>query len=227
MDQSDEILIVEDSSLQAKRLKRLLEKQGYKAVLAGNGREGLSMARERRPLLIVSDIIMPVMDGYEMCRILKRDQQLKDIPVILLTSLTDPRDVFLGLQSGADSYVSKPYNVESLLSRIENVLQNAQIEEREEVGEELEVFLGKQCYSINSSRRQILNLLLSTYQDAVEQNRKLREVTGQAGRCQRETGETPGGSNRGPWTCHLRSQTHGDGPRIRTGALNGDAAFSY
>jgi PAS domain S-box-containing protein len=170
------ILIVEDSSLQAKRLKRLLEEHGYETIVARNGQEGLAVAREKNPLLIVSDIVMPVMDGYEMCRVLKNDAQLKTIPVVLLTSLSDPRDVFFGLESGADSYVSKPYDADGLLERIETVLQNAKISEAVGFGEHLEIFLGGKQYSINSSRRQILNLLLSTYQDAVEQNKKLREV---------------------------------------------------
>jgi len=178
MKRSGEILIVEDSALQAKRLKRLLEQNGYVAHIAVNGREGLALAKLYRPSLVVSDIIMPVMDGYEMCRTLKNDYDLSYLPVILLTSLSNPHDVFLGLESGADSYVSKPYDPDSLLARIRAVLDNVHLPQEDEVRRDLDVFLSGKRYVISSSRRQILNLLLSTYQDAVEQNQKLREMRG-------------------------------------------------
>lgn len=170
------ILAVEDSALQAKRLKRLLVENGYQVDVAINGRQGLELARQLRPSLILSDIIMPVMDGYEMCRTIKKDPLLKHIPVVLLTSLSDPRDVFLGLESGADSYISKPYDKATLLRRIGSVLSALRSPDREGPQEELIVVLGGKRYAITSTRRQILYLLLSTYQDSVEQNRVLREM---------------------------------------------------
>lgn len=170
------ILVVEDSALQAKRLKRLLVENGYQADVAVHGQQGLEFARRQRPSLILSDIIMPVMDGYEMCRTIKKDPQLKHIPVVLLTSLSDPRDVFLGLESGADSYISKPYDKATLLNRIGSVLNALRSPDREGPQEELIVFVGGKRYAITSTRRQILNLLLSTYQDSVAQNRVLREM---------------------------------------------------
>ncbi|MGB6064011.1 MAG: response regulator [Desulfomonilaceae bacterium] len=176
MENPVDILIVEDSPMQAKRLRLLLEQHGYKAMIAYNGREGLQAASNYKPSLIVSDVIMPVLDGYEMCRILKRDEDLKHIPIVLLTSLSNPQDVFLGLESGADSYVSKPFQAESLLARIESVLAaSVHIKTGKEL-EDLEIVVGEKRYVITSSRHQILNLLLSTYQDAVEQNRNLREM---------------------------------------------------
>jgi PAS domain S-box-containing protein len=177
MKNSDEILIVEDSAMQAKRLKMLLEKHGYKVIVAHNGREGIDLAHKHSDLtMIVSDIIMPVMDGYEMCRTIKRDESLKDVPIILLTSLSNPEDVFLGLESGADSYISKPYEGRVLLSRIESIIEAARKTRSDNPGDDLEVYLGPKKYLIKSNRRQILNLLLSTYQDAVEQNHNLREM---------------------------------------------------
>lgn len=170
------VLVVEDSTLQAKRLKRLLMENGFQADVAVNGQQGLELARLHRPSLILSDIIMPVMDGYQMCRAIKNDRELKHIPVVLLTSLSDPRDVFLGLESGADSYISKPYDKATLLRRIGSVLSSLRSPDTEGPQEELVVLLAGKRYAITSSRRQILNLLLSTYQDAVEQNRILREM---------------------------------------------------
>ncbi len=171
-----EILVVEDSALQAKRLKGLLEQYGYAVVVARNGQEGLDAVHVRRPALIVADIIMPVMDGYEMCRRIKQDLPIKDVPVILLTSLTNPEDVFLGLESGADGYICKPYDGKVLLSRIESLLATLRSRERDCGQDEVGVVLGGKRYLISSTRQQILSLLLSTYQDAVEQNRNLRDM---------------------------------------------------
>jgi PAS domain S-box-containing protein len=170
------ILVVEDSTLQAKRLKRLLVENGYDTEVAVNGQQGLELAVQLRPSLILSDIIMPVMDGYQMCRTIKSDPRIQHIPVVLLTSLSDPRDVFRGLESGADSYISKPYDKATLLGRIGSVLNALRSPDREGPQEELVVFVGGKRYAITSTRRQILNLLLSTYQDSVEQNRILREM---------------------------------------------------
>ncbi len=176
MEGCHKILIVEDSPMQAKRLKRLLEEHGYDVVVAYNGKEGLAAARDDSLSAIVSDIIMPEMDGYQMCRTIKQDPLIGHIPIILLTSLSNPEDVFLGLESGADSYISKPYEAKTLISRIESVLLALEKRKEDNPGEEIEVYIGAKRYLIKSSRYQILNLLLSTYQDAVEQNRNLRDM---------------------------------------------------
>ena len=89
--QDHEILIVEDSPTQAERLRRLIESKGYRARVAPNGQVALEKIRGRKPQLVLSDIIMPEMNGYELCRSLKADPTLRDIPVILVTSLNDPR----------------------------------------------------------------------------------------------------------------------------------------
>lgn len=173
---ADEILIVEDSAMQAKRLKKLLTEHGYTVFHATDGQEGLQLASEKRPLLIVSDIVMPRMDGYEMCRTLKSDDSLKAIPIILLTSLSNPEDVFLGLQSGADSYISKPYEPATLIKRIKSIIAGHRLPRLRNEDGALEVVVSGKTYVIDSSREKILGLLLSTYQDAVEQNHNLREV---------------------------------------------------
>ena len=88
-----EILVVEDSPTQAERLKYILEQHGYKISVARNGREALAKISQRLPLVVISDIMMPEMDGYQVCRQIKGDDKLKEVPVILLTSLADPVDV--------------------------------------------------------------------------------------------------------------------------------------
>src|SRR5450830_156359 len=104
-----EILIVEDSPTQAERLRRLIQSLHYNARVAANGQLALAAIRERKPHLVLSDIVMPEMNGYELCRAIKSDPTLRDIPVILVTSLNDPKDIIRGIECGADNFIRKPY----------------------------------------------------------------------------------------------------------------------
>ncbi len=125
MSAAHSILVVEDSRFQAKLIQMLLEKNGYTVRVAGNGQEGLDSLKEDKPSIIVSDIVMPVMDGFQMCRAIKKQEELKEIPIVLLTTQSKPQDVILGLESGADSYVTKPYDERILLSTIQLMLTSA------------------------------------------------------------------------------------------------------
>ena len=171
-----EILVAEDSRTQAEQLRYLLEEHGYGVRVAGDGRVALAAVRERRPTLVISDIVMPQMDGYEMCKRLKSDDGLRDIPVILLTSLSDPEDIIRGLEAGADCYCTKPYDEEHLLSRIDFLLANPIRPGRREAEEGIEVVFAGNRHVVTSGRQEILNLLLSTYESAVRQNRQLIET---------------------------------------------------
>ena len=168
-----QILIVEDSPTQAERLKYVLRQQGYRLLVARNGREALAAIRERLPALVISDIVMPEMDGYQLCGHLKKDEQLKSSPVILLTSLTDPVDVMKGLECGADNFIFKPYDEQSLLARIAYMVANGHLRENKSTPMGVEIFFSGRKFSITSDRMQILNLLLSTYEAAVHKNREL------------------------------------------------------
>jgi signal transduction histidine kinase len=166
------ILIVEDSPTQAEQLRYLLEEHDYEVAVAADGKEGLAAARTHKPALIITDILMPVMDGYELCHALKEDEALTGIPIILLTSLSSLDNVIRGLNSGADFYVTKPCNDDFLLRRVEVALA-APVGKKQTEAEELGItYLGKR-YAITSDRRQILKLLLSTYEGAVRQNQEL------------------------------------------------------
>ena len=112
------ILIVEDSLTQIEQLKYILENEGYEVMTANNGAEACEVLKEHNPDLVISDIIMPEMGGYDLCRFIKQDPSLKMIPVMLLTSLGHPKDVIKGLQAGADNFLTKPYNEMFLLSRV-------------------------------------------------------------------------------------------------------------
>src|SRR6266571_2899124 len=171
-----EVLIAEDSPTQAAHLKNLLEGQEFRVVPTRNGREALESLRQHKPSIVITDIVMPEMDGYELCRRIRADERLADLPLILLTALSDPEDVFKGLQCGADNFVTKPYDPAILVARIEYLLANVHLGNRETVQTSMEVFLAGRKHVITSDRAQILNLLLSTYEAAVKKNRELAKA---------------------------------------------------
>ncbi len=179
LSQGIRVLIVDDSPTQTERLRYDLEENGYEVIAASNGREAFDIARRLRPKALVSDVIMPEMDGYVLCRAVKQDAELHDIPVILLTSLSNPADVIKGLECGADNFVRKPYEPEYLLSRIKYAVTNRELRalERERTGVQVEmgvaIQFGGKRYFINSERQQILDLLISTYEQAVLVNEAL------------------------------------------------------
>jgi two-component system sensor histidine kinase/response regulator len=168
-----DILIAEDSPTQAQRLQRILERQGYQVTHAADGRQAFEAARRHKPTLILSDVVMPVMDGYELCRQVKSDAALSDIPVVLVTTLSDPQDVIRGLVCGADNFILKPYDDRQLLSRVQFILLNREVRQSERAGMGVDVFFNGQKHFITADRLQILNLLLSTYEAAIEKNKEL------------------------------------------------------
>ncbi len=175
-----QILIVEDSPTQLEQLRYILEQNGYLVKAAREGLTALNMIRESAPDLVISDIVMPELDGYSLCRIVKEDPKLKEIPVMLLTNLSDPQDVIKGLQAGADNFLTKPYNENFLLSRISYILLNREIRQNNissDMG--IDIFFGGKKYFINSNRMQIIDLLLSTYENAIQKNTELAEANQQ------------------------------------------------
>ena len=116
------ILIVEDSHTQAKQLEAILKQLGYHISIAYSGQEALSILEKQKPVIVISDILMPEMDGYQFCKLIKSNDNLKDIAVILLTQLSDPKEIIRGLECGADDFIVKPYNEEFLLARIHTTL---------------------------------------------------------------------------------------------------------
>lgn len=167
------ILVVEDSPTQAEQLTYILEQHGYRLSTVRNGREALALIGRTPPTLVISDIVMPEMDGYELCRRIKQDDGLSNTPVILLTSLSDPADVVRGLEAGADSFIFKPYDEQYLLARVAYILANRHLREQESTQMGIEVFFAGRSFFITSDRLQILNLLLSTYEAAVQKNQEL------------------------------------------------------
>lgn len=169
-----EALVAEDSPTQACRLEHVLTQAGFSVTTRANGRLALEAAKQRPPTLVISDVIMPEMDGYEFCRQLKTDPALSHIPVILVTALSDIDDVIMGLKCHADNFILKPYDEAHLLRRVREVLASRPDEKKDEPAIEPVGFVVEgRKHQISASRLQILNLLLSTYDAAIHRNREL------------------------------------------------------
>ncbi|MGR9087456.1 MAG: EAL domain-containing protein [Gammaproteobacteria bacterium] len=168
-----EILIVEDSPTQALQLTYLLKQNGYHVTTAFNGRQALEILTRQKPQIIISDVIMPEMDGYELCRSIKSDKTLEGIPVILVTSLSDLQGIMKGLECGADNFIRKPYDAKYLLSRIDYLLMNRVLRRTEKVQIGMEIYLLGKRHFITVERQQILDLLISVYEEAVHMNEEL------------------------------------------------------
>ena len=124
-DTRSKILLVDDEIDTLLPLKRSLEAEDYFIVGASNGKEALIKVRTEIPDIILLDLMMPEMDGYEVCEKLKKDPMTKNIPVIILTAKDAVRDKVKGLDIGADDYVTKPFNLNELRARIKSVLRRA------------------------------------------------------------------------------------------------------
>jgi signal transduction histidine kinase len=190
------ILVVEDSPTQAERLRALLIREGYAVELARTGTEGLTIARPDRVDLVISDVTMPELDGFEFCTAMKSSEVTKRIPIILLTGRASPGDIIKGLESGADNFIPKPYQDDQLLERVRRIFE--QLEHRKSGRLEMEVnlTLGDKMINVTADRQQIMELLLSTFEelstnyDALAQaNRELAEARVEADRANQAKSE--------------------------------------
>ena len=117
------ILLVDDNLQNLKVLGNMLQETGYHLLFAKNGIQALEAVRNRKPDLILLDIMMPDLDGFEVCRQLKQNVQTNDIPIIFLTARVEPEDIIKGLELGAVDYVTKPFNHKELISRVKTHLE--------------------------------------------------------------------------------------------------------
>lgn len=131
------ILVVDDEKHILRLVQINLEKAGYLVVTASNGREALEAVALERPDLVVMDVMMPEMDGLEALQKLKENEQTADIPVVMLTAKAQDADVFQGWQSGADLYLTKPFNPIELLTFVKRIL-DAQHEQKSDKTYEIE-----------------------------------------------------------------------------------------
>ena len=177
MNENISILIAEDSPTQALQLQYILEKAGYQVSAAINGKEALALLEGGlRPTLVITDVMMPEMGGYEFCKRLRQDGRFKYLPVILVTTLSNPEDVIRGLECGADTFIVKPYEEKYLLNRIQYLLSNFELRKNTKAEMGINIFFAGENYFITAERLQILDLLLSTYENAYHQNIALLET---------------------------------------------------
>ncbi len=123
MPESARILIVDDEPDLIDMVSLRLEANGYQVIRASEGQEGLDKARNESPDLIILDLMLPKIDGYKVCRMLKFDEKYKKIPVILFSARTQAADVKLGVEVGADAYLIKPFEPDILLAKVSELLK--------------------------------------------------------------------------------------------------------
>ncbi len=116
------ILLVEDEEDIVELFKIRFSNEGFELLTAGDGEEGLRLAREEKPDLVILDLMLPKIDGFRVCRMLKFDNRFKCIPVIMLTARAEERDRELGSSVGADAYMTKPFEWEELLKKIKGLI---------------------------------------------------------------------------------------------------------
>jgi two-component system, cell cycle sensor histidine kinase and response regulator CckA len=162
-----QILVVEDSPTQAVELQLLLESAGFLVDVARDGKAGLERCRASSVDVVLSDVVMPGMDGYELCKQLKADPTTAFMPVMLLTSLSDPMDIIRGLECGADNFLTKPYDGAYLIGRVRRLLENRAMRGDRKVSVGVDVLLMGKQFTINSEKEQMLDLLLSTFEEVL------------------------------------------------------------
>jgi len=116
------ILIVDDEADIIEILQFVLEAEGFECITAFDGEEGLKLAKEAHPDLIILDVMMPKINGYKICRLLKYDSKYKDIPILMITARSQEEDKVIGEETGADEYITKPFNVDYVAQRVKSFL---------------------------------------------------------------------------------------------------------
>ena len=164
------IVVIEDNKTNIKLIRYQLEAAGFEINVEETGNAGLKTIRNKKPDMIILDIGLPDIDGFEVCKTLRNDTTTKDYPIIMLTAKGDDRDKIEGLSLGADDYITKPYNAEELILRINNLLTRSKkykennglkkIKELEVDYFKREVKVKGKLVKLTFSEYQILNLLI-------------------------------------------------------------------
>lgn len=129
----EKIMIIDDESNIVELVRYNLEMNGYKVLFAFDGNEGLNIVKEKKPDLILLDVMLPGIDGFDVCKAIKKDKEIENIPVIMLTAKGEEFDKILGLELGADDYITKPFSIRELLARIKAILRRNKKEESSQV----------------------------------------------------------------------------------------------
>lgn len=165
------ILVVEDSPTQAEQLRYTLEQEGFTAKIVGDAEGAVGLLDSEHFDLVISDIMLPGASGFDLCRELKR--RSSELPVLMLSSLTDPMAIIRSLECGADYFLTKPYGPEHLVARIRTALSTSRIRKKRAPGGAVDVVFRGRAFAIHSDKEQVLDLLLSTFEDIVRTNEAL------------------------------------------------------
>lgn len=122
-EQRPRILVIDDDPLLIKLAENVLTANGYEVITTQEAAVGLEIALKQRPALIILDVMMPIINGYNICRLIKSEEGCPGIPVILLTSRSEDKDREIGVEVGADAYIAKPFNTDDLLSRVRDFIR--------------------------------------------------------------------------------------------------------
>jgi two-component system phosphate regulon response regulator PhoB len=212
------VLIVDDETDVVDLLRYKLHGAGYRVLVGANGLEALALARDRRPDLIVLDLMLPEMNGEEVCRRLKLDEDTAVIPVLMLTAKAQAADRVAGLEIGADDYMSKPFSPRELVLRVNAVLRRVQgaakRNDRVEIGDfcidrgSLEITLNGQKLDLTTTEFKLLNLLLERRGRTQSRETLLYDVWGYTSAMDTRTVDTH--------IRRLRDKLGGDAGRIET-----------
>ena len=115
------ILVVDDEVDLVETVRFPLEMEGFDVLVSYNGEDALNQARKEKPDLIILDLMLPKLDGYKVCRLLKFDERYKHIPILMLTAKTQEKDKILGKETGADEYITKPFEMDYLMEKVKSV----------------------------------------------------------------------------------------------------------
>jgi hypothetical protein len=170
------ILVAEDSRTQAEHLRLLLEEQGYSVQLAGNGLEGLEKVRDSRPHLIISDVVMPGMDGYAFCQAIKSREDTRKIPFILFTERRGPADIIQGFLQGADNFILKSSADDYLLERVRRIFEQLEHRRSGQFSVDILVRVGGRQISVSADKQQMFELLIATLEETSRINDQLQDA---------------------------------------------------
>ena len=149
------ILVVDDDELVSRTLQRALKLYDYQVMVAHSGADGLHLARRHRPDLLVLDVIMPGTDGFQVCRQVRGDPLLKEVPILFLTAKSKDEDKIEGFRAGADDYLPKPFNMQELQLRIEAILRRtSESIEEQQISKTIvvgDVMLNTQTFEVTTS----------------------------------------------------------------------------
>lgn len=168
------ILVVDDYPALVTIIRHKLLQHGYEVITAQNGLDALELVEKEVPDLVISDVEMPLMDGYELCRKIKESPKFHSIPVILVTSRIEAASLMKGIEAGAENYLTKPYDDDTLFSKVSELLNNPI--GVSDVKETVSVTIEGQKFNVKADYSHLVNLLISTYKNTLGQNARLEKM---------------------------------------------------